>query len=86
MVKCDQGDRLPLLNYIIPKFSLDNAIFSVKIVNITHDSHKLLPLHRYLPTYVNVEVTFNNMLMTCYDMLMSFCKGEIFCTYSVSRG
>ena len=59
--------------------------FSVKMVNITHDSHRLLPLQRYLPTCVIFEVTFNNMLMTCYSMLISFCKGEIFCTYSVSR-
>ena len=26
------------------------------------------------------------MLMTCHDMLMSFCKVKIFCTYSVFRG
>ena len=26
----------------------------------------------------NTWVTFNNMFMTSYDMLMSFCKGEIF--------
>ena len=56
--------------------------FSVKMV----DSHKLLPLQRYLHICVIFEVTFNNVLITCYDMLMSFCKGEIFCTYSVSRG
>ena len=53
------------------------SFFSVKMVDITHDSHKLLPLQRYLPICVIFEVTFNNVLMTCYDMLMSSCKGEI---------
>ena len=34
--------------------------------------------YRDISLYVIFEVTFNNMLMTSYDMLMSFCKGEIF--------
>ena len=51
-----------------------------------------MTLIRYCPyrdiyLYVSfLRLLLNSMLMTCFDMLMSFCKGKILCTYSVSRG